>query len=181
MKKCLKILKNILIGILLVILAFQLYQAIAKKVSPEKQPTIFGFSKAVVLSDSMVPTFETGDLLIYRAQDGYEVGDVVLFFDGTNFVTHRIHAINGEEIVTKGDANNAPDVKSISLENIQGKMISILPNVGNFLAFFQTPAGIVLIAFLALLFILFPSIIAWIKGGNEEDASKDTDRNGTEE
>lgn len=79
---------------------------------------VFGFQMTRVLSPSMVPTFNPGDLVIIRPIDTTElkVGDVPMLPDADDPSAQYVHRIiqasaQGSEVwvVTKGDANGAPD------------------------------------------------------------------------
>jgi signal peptidase len=65
-------------------------------------PNVGGFLPLIVLSDSMYPGIQSGDLIICHTQDASEVavGDVIAFFDpagnGSSIVTHRVTEITTE-------------------------------------------------------------------------------------
>lgn len=50
----------------------------------------FKFELYEVLSDSQYPFFKTGDMVVSKAQDKYEVGDILTFKRGNAIVTHRL-------------------------------------------------------------------------------------------
>ena len=50
----------------------------------------FGFKLFEVLSNSQAPYFVRGDMVIVKAQEKYEVGDIVLFQHGMDNVSHRL-------------------------------------------------------------------------------------------
>ncbi len=86
---------------------------------------------AVVVSESMTPTFDKYDLIlsqnIYR---DYNVGDIVTFKspDTSTLTTHRIVRIeSGDDIIirTAGDATRQTDWWELKKDNIIGKVISI--------------------------------------------------------
>ena len=52
----------------------------------------FGFKLFEVLSDSQAPYFVTGDMVIVKAQNKYEIGDILAFRQGESNVTHRLLA-----------------------------------------------------------------------------------------
>ena len=53
----------------------------------------FKFELYEVLSDSQAPYFLTGDMVVVKAQEKYEVGDIVTFNHNGKVVTHRLVAI----------------------------------------------------------------------------------------
>jgi signal peptidase I len=95
--------------------------AIATHLSPKGQYVVFGHPVMTVLSGSMSPVIQTGDLIIdnpvSRSAAGHlRTGQIISFraIPGSPvIVTHRIagtKTVHGvREYITKGDANNAPD------------------------------------------------------------------------
>ena len=90
-----------------------------------------------VESNSMVPTFYKGDLLILQGvpPEQLEEGNIIVFFpEGkTTAIVHRIVGINDDgTFQTKGDANDAqlPFEKSIPPASIHGRSIFIVPCLG---------------------------------------------------
>lgn len=91
---------------------------------------LFKYQPVAVISDSMLPLFARGDMIIVEQLDeddisNLKVGDVIKFLTENYYVIHRIHAIEetdeGLLFTTKGDNNNAPDGKKVKPEQIQGK------------------------------------------------------------
>ena len=78
-----------------------------------------------VLSDSMKPTFKTGDVIIANEFNGdvstLKVGQVITFKQRINgydsFNTHRIIKINGNFIITRGDNQTDEDGNIIDWHN----------------------------------------------------------------
>jgi len=88
-----------------------------------------------VESNSMVPTFSAGDILVLQGADSLKVGDIIVFSpaDGQTPVVHRIIEVNPDgTFQTKGDANSGqlPFEKSISAEQVHGKAVLIVPYLG---------------------------------------------------
>lgn len=86
--------------------------------------------KLEITSDSMAPTFTTGDTIIYKTvdPDTLKEGDIIAFWmvaDGQRFVcVHRIVTIytDGDSLFfeTKGDNNTASDVQAVHETNVLG-------------------------------------------------------------
>ena len=90
-----------------------------------------------VESNSMVPTFYRGDLLILQGvpPEQLEIGDIIVFFpEGkATAIVHRIVQLNPDgTFQTKGDANSdqLPFEKRIIPENIHGRSILAVPWLG---------------------------------------------------
>lgn len=95
-----------------------------------------GFRLMSVQSDSMVPFFHRGDIIITRAVAVYDakVGMVVSYIDPRYpqiVTTHRIVALDPIQgtVTTKGDANAAPD-RPAAGQQILGKVAVVAPGLG---------------------------------------------------
>ena len=151
-----QVLKTVLPITLLVLAALvvgtTVYLLNASRLAGDAVPMPFGIGSAVVLSGSMEPEISVGDLLIIYESKNYEVGDVVVYQSGRIAVTHRIVSISGDEVITRGDANNAED-EPITLERIKGKVVMIIPCVGYLVNIIKTPLGTFSIIALAVLLL----------------------------
>ncbi len=81
-----------------------------------------------VVSNSMIPTYYRGDLLLMQNIDRtYSVGDIIMFRrpDTDLPYAHRIVSITSEGIMTKGDATDLDDWWKLKNEDIIGKAILI--------------------------------------------------------
>lgn len=117
---------------------------------------IAGIRSFVVLSGSMQPLLSVGSMVYAIPQSTYKVGDIITFSDQNhNFVTHRITKINKQNnkisYVTRGDANNTNDKKSIQPSQITGRVFFFMPYIGLLINLLKTP-----IYFLG--FVILPSI-----------------------
>lgn len=172
MKRALNLLQTILICVLGLILAVNVWMMFQRLVMDVPLPSVFGYTHATVVSGSMSPTFEVGDLLIYQAQDEYHVDDIIIFQQGNYFVTHRIVGEDDGLFITKGDYNNVADSDPLEPEDIHGKMVVIIPHVGDTMEFLRTPLGILLLIVVGILLIESPNIFR--KGKREAHHGKRT-------
>ena len=123
--------------------------------------SLAGFTPLTVASDSMAPTFHTGDLILIRKcdPDKLKQGDIITFHTIINnefaLNTHRIAEIqnlNGiRSYVTKGDNNAIADVHMIADGDIVGKYVGCLPGVGKVMDFLSSSMGFLLVIVLPLL------------------------------
>ncbi len=81
---------------------------------------------AAVVSGSMSPTFDRGDLVLMQNIDrSYKVGDIIMFTrpDTSNPESHRIVSITSDGIQTEGDAVGIRDYWTLKDKDIIGKAI----------------------------------------------------------
>lgn len=145
MKIQLKSVIRIAVLVLLAILVgVSIYSINASMLGGNALPMPFGFGMTVVLSGSMEPELSVDDLLIVTPADTYEVGDVVVYQTQRTAVVHRIVSINGDEIITRGDANTGDD-EPITQANIKGRVVCAIPFVGLIVNLIKTPLGTILL------------------------------------
>lgn len=121
-------------------------------------PTEIGGSTRYVVTGgtSMEPRFHTGDLGIVRPASNYRVGDIVAYWSTLlhTVVLHRIHAIQGNTYIFKGDNNNFLDPTHPTRAELLGKLWLHVPRGGVWLNRVHSPAGVaVIVALLAPLFV----------------------------
>lgn len=113
---------------------------------------LFGYEVLTVRSGSMEPALNRGDLIVVRpvAMADVREGDVVLFAAGGDSVptVHRVAGINEVELrihdaasgetdvqteyrlVTKGDANEQPDIQEVAEQQLMGRVWFSVPAAG---------------------------------------------------
>lgn len=170
MKKVKKILFTIVTVILVILLAYNIYNFIMIKVLKHDVATINGYTMLEVVSGSMKPTINVGDMIIINTKDkNYKENDIITYYDNNhNLITHRIININDTEIVTKGDNNNTED-EAIYSQEIIGKYVTKIANLGIILSSLKSPFTMIMILIIGILICILTSID---KDGNpilEED------------
>ena len=111
-----KVLKTLGQVVLFVILIF----FILLNIFSMNNKSLFGFRIYRVISGSMQPALQIGDVIIIKKANNYAEKDIITYDNGLTTITHRIKSIDGDEIITEGDANDAPD-KPITKDRILGK------------------------------------------------------------
>lgn len=98
---------------------------------------VFSVYPNVIITGSMVPKIEVGDVVIVQRiePEKVELGDVIQFRKGRVRVNHRVVEItideNGQPLfVTKGDANDAVDSDPVFSEQLEGKVVQVVPRIG---------------------------------------------------
>ena len=127
---------------------------IVKSFTSEEVPSVAGTLPLIVLTDSMYPVIESGDLIICHTAEPEEIeeNDVIAFFDpagnGSTIVTHRVIEVtelNGKIAWrTKGDNNNTEDRLLVTAD----KLVAVyegtrLAGFGNVALFMQTTPGLI--------------------------------------
>lgn len=102
-------------------------------------PSIFAYAYLQVDSGSMAPAIHTGDAIVIHKEYTYEKGDIITFYQDDLYITHRIQDIQGNKFITKGDANNAADVRQVTYPEIYGRVTSIIPKGGILLNAMHSP------------------------------------------
>lgn len=122
------------------------------------------FNAFIIVSNSMYPTLKINDGIFVHREDNLEVGDVITF-DSINEdtygmdITHRIvrkETLENGSVVyrTKGDNNELEDTAIVPFDNIFGKVILKITNLGSFRNFIIKPINMFLILLLPLLLII---------------------------
>jgi signal peptidase len=145
------ILKKFLINIfqiavlilLILVLIFSLY---SKFIIKNNLIKLNGMAVFVVLTGSMEPQIEAGEMILIKECNNYKIGDIVTYCDDDFFITHRITQISDKKVVTKGDNNNIED-HAIELNQIQGKVVFHSKILGFFILYLLKPITIVYILF----------------------------------
>lgn len=132
-KKILTITVYILLIPLLVYNISLIFQAV---LNPNETPSFLGIKSYVILSGSMQPEIDIGDIVIVKDVEENELQnkDIISFREGQTVITHRIIDIqtvdNEKQFTTKGDNNNSADNNVISADVIEGKVITVIPFLG---------------------------------------------------
>lgn len=134
------------------IIGLSFYSFNARMVHHNSVPMPFGVGVSVVLSNSMEPEFSGGDLIVVVEEDDYVINDVVVYQNTKIAVAHRIVGIDGDKIITRGDANSLND-EPIDKSCIKGKVLFSIPYVGHVVLFLKSIPGTLIV--LGLAFFLF--------------------------
>ena len=162
-------------GFLTLLVVMASWLCFDKFVLKHRVPSIFGYSSLMVATGSMSGTIEEGDLIIIRDTDDYKIGDIVTFFqDGEDIpTTHRIYNIDEEgKWVTRGDANNSYDKRSITNDEIIGEVVLVIPYVGTFIDWAVEGGGLI---YIVGIFLILGLGIYIIKGDDDEDEEESSE------
>ena len=181
--KILTIIGTILCVILIPILIINITLIAKSFINEDEVPSIGGTLPLIVLTDSMYPEIESGDLIICNTAEAKDikVNDIISFFDpagnGTSIVTHRVIEIveeNGEIFFrTRGDNNNTEDKKLVPAENLVGVYKTRIAGAGHIAMFMQSTAGLIICVVLPIILLVGYDIIR--RRIYEKNNKQDTD------
>ena len=142
-------------------------------INPNKTPSFFGIKTYVIISGSMQPELNIGDIVIVKdISEELEKGDIISFRQGQTVVTHRISRIEtiGEQkqYKTRGDNNNTEDSGTIKQELIEGKVVGKIPYIGKLTLLLQGKMSIIVI-----LVIFIYRILENVKREKMKESKKD--------
>jgi len=121
----------------------------------------------VVVSESMIPVLNVGDLIVIQGKDPQEIdgGTIIVFHSPRDYHTLIVHRV--VEIVrrdsqiyfrTKGDHNSAPDNWSpspgVPANHVVGAYSLKIPYLGYIVMVMREPVGIIFVVFMIALIIL---------------------------
>ena len=174
----------ILCVILIPILEINCTLIIKSYTNKDQVPSISGIFPMIILTDSMYPEFESGDLIVCNTAEPEEikVGDVICFYDpagnGTATVTHRVQEVVTDDEgnlawITKGDANNTEDLPTVPAKNLIGVYKTRLKGLGNVAMFMQTTQGLIICVICPIILLVAYDVIR--RRAYEKSKKKDTD------
>ncbi|MCQ4021512.1 MULTISPECIES: signal peptidase I [unclassified Ruminococcus] len=181
-KKIINIIINILIVLLLAVSVLVAALALASKSGGV--PSVLGYVPLSVQSDSMIPEFEKGDLIISKAVDdstALEKGDVITFkteiMGEEALNTHRIVDVTQTEgmefYTTKGDNNNIEDAEPVARVSVAAKWEGIkFDGLGDAYDFLTSQFGFFLVILLPLIIFFIYEIIRFVKNLIEYNKEK---------
>lgn len=180
LKKTLHWAANVLVTVLLIAMVVLVFFSVSSKFSGDGTSKFGSYKMLVVLSGSMSPYFNAGDVIIDSTEKKaqYNVGDVITFKDPEDpkkIITHRIIEVvhDGDKLSyhTKGDANNSADPKPIPASNVIGNQKWNIPYFGRVVEFAKTKQGLALLVILPGLLIIAGEFKNLVKVIAEESIS----------
>lgn len=172
----------VLCVILLPILIINVTLIVKSFTNRDEVPSVGGVFPLIVLTDSMYPDIQSGDLIFCRTEDpeNVRIGDYIAFTDpagnGTSIVTHSVVAITedgGLAWITRGIANNADDATPVPADNLVGVYKARIPKLGNVVLFMQTTAGLIICVVCPILLLICWDIFR--RRSYEKNRQEDTD------
>jgi signal peptidase len=182
-QKILTIIGTVLCIILIPILLINMTLIVKSYINKDEVPSVAGMLPLIVLTDSMFPEIESGDLIIDTVADAEDVkvNDIISFFDpagnGTSVVTHRVIEIVEEDgklfFRTRGDYNNTEDKELVPAENLVGVYKMRIAGAGHIAMFMQSTAGLIICVVLPIVLLVGYDIVR--RRIDEKNNKQDTD------
>lgn len=135
---------DILMIILIILLVIVLYCYAQLRILNKDYINFCGYTVFRVITGSMSDTIKPQDIVIVKITKDVGVDDIITYKNNNDFITHRVIERNEKQIVTKGDANTSQD-EPITTNDIIGKVVYIVKNVGVWINVFKTPQVIIAI------------------------------------
>ena len=114
---------------LLLVVVMVVYNFFQISVLNKKYSNLFGYTFFEVTTGSMSNTIEINDVVIVKITKDIKKDDIITYINDDVIITHRVVEQNGEQIITKGDANNDLD-KPIQRDMVLGKVVKTIPRLG---------------------------------------------------
>ena len=181
--RVLTIVGTVLCVILIPILLINITLIAKSFINKDEVPSIGGTLPLIVLTDSMHPEIDSGDLIICNTAEAEDikVNDIISFFDpagnGTSIVTHRVIEIVEEDgeifFRTRGDNNNTEDKELVPAENLVGVYKMRIAGAGHIAMFMQSTAGLIICVVLPIILLVGYDVIR--RRIYEKNKKEDTD------
>lgn len=162
--------------LLILIALFLAYYTISTRVYSNKGEKYEPFvSLYTIVSGSMEPNIKVYDVVIskkVKSPQDIKVGDVITFVSTSSIskgmtITHRVIEVveteNGIAYRTKGDNNLSPDTMPAEYNNVIGKVILRIPQLGRIQSFIGTQSGWLIIIVIPALIIIISDILKIFK------------------
>jgi signal peptidase I len=140
-------------------------------------PVAFGLHPMTVLTGSMRPTIQPGDMVVDEpiSPSQIRVGDIVTFREphGTRTITHRVRDISISEgqarVTTRGDANDTVEKWQIPVTGSVGRVVYMVPKIGYPVTWSHTRNGrLALVSIPALVLAMWAMVKIWRSTDEDE-------------
>ena len=184
--KALKIILKTLKAILTLLVVLILIVVVIQRFS-NNRVKVFGYSVYTIISESMKPNYEIGDMIIAQEVEkkDIKIGDDLVYlgnvdsYDG-KIITHRVVRIEGNQIITQG-TNNPLEDPPIKYDQVYGRVIAKLGLLSAFSKLMNDSIlfyVVVFVPFTILIFLDIKDII--LEKKEKEETSEDKKEESTE-
>lgn len=163
MKRGKKIVQILVRSILALVLIANLTVICLEKIKGADSLENLPYALLTLEGSSMEPEYHHGDG-VFVWQTPYEklkVGDIIVFMQAGELITHEIMEIKNGVITAKGTANDIAD-EPVYQENYRAKVLFRIPDMANVQAVYENPAAFIIFALLLGLLIFGKDIFSKI-------------------
>jgi signal peptidase len=171
---------NAIVVLLLIIITAAFISMVRARAHPGQIPSIFGYRFMSVLTGSMRPRIEPGDMAVIKSIPPEKInsGDIITFkTDESILVTHRVMDVivgrDGLMFQTKGDANNVNDEKQVSEDKIIGVMVFSIPYGGYVASFIKNSPGVMFLILIPVILLTITELKAVLSESKKNDVKKE--------
>ena len=123
--------------------------------NPSKTPSIFGKKAFVIISGSMIPEIQIGDVVIVKDTETVNINDVIAFRKDSSVIVHRlVNKMNVKGTImyqTKGDNNNIADSELVAPKDVEGVMIGKIPFIGKIIMWIYNNLSVFIVIVILLI------------------------------
>lgn len=170
-----------LVYIFLVIILYNIVLLYMSYVDKFDTPSFYIYKAYVITTNSMEPELKKDDVVVIKKAkaDNLKQGDIITFKQNGETITHRIVQIDdiedGKLYITKGDNNNVQDEQGLRFDQIEGKLVIKIPQLGKMVASFKN--GIIIVLVLLISAIIYLNRITAKERSNIRRAKKKLEDN----
>lgn len=170
-----------LVYIFLVIILYNIVLLYMSYIDKFDTPSFYIYKAYVITTNSMEPELKEDDVVVIKKAkaDNLKQGDIITFKQNGETITHRIVQIDdiedGKLYITKGDNNNVQDEQGLRFDQIEGKLVIKIPQLGKMVASFKN--GIIIVLVLLISAIIYLNRITAKERSNIRRAKKKLEDN----
>lgn len=170
-----------LVYIFLVIILYNIVLLYMSYIDKFNTPSFYIYKAYVITTNSMEPELKKDDVVVIKKAkaDNLKQGDIITFKQNGETITHRIVQIDdiedGKLYITKGDNNNVQDEQGLRFDQIEGKLVIKIPQLGKMVASFKN--GIIIVLVLLISAIIYLNRITAKERSNIRRAKKKLEDN----
>ena len=117
-----------------------------------------------VRTESMNPAIKMGDMIVTGPLNGLfsgelQPGEVVTYIRNEELITHRVVSVDGNTLLTKGDAMEESDPWTVAMSDVSGAYLFKIPYGGYLANFIRTKLGWFLVVILPSMLLV--GLISW--------------------
>ncbi|MBR2240205.1 MAG: signal peptidase I [Clostridia bacterium] len=156
LKKIINIIEYVVIFLVIFVNAVLIIESVN---NPNKTPSFLGRKAFVIISGSMIPEIQIGDVVLVKETENVHVGDIIAFRRDSSVIVHRIVKemnIKGNVMYqTKGDNNNIEDAELVDVSTIEGVSTGKIPYIGKVLMWLYNHLYIVIVVLIFILIVKY--------------------------